>query len=340
MAFSRWAAFGSGLAAALAMIGCGGSSQPFGSTTAIAPAAFPLSATVTPDRQKSWMMPNARKATSLLYISNTGTSDVTVYTYLNGHGLLLVGKLTGFELPTGMCTDTSGNVWISDYSAEKLYEYAHGGSKPIETIRQHSGRPYDCSVDPKTGNLAVANQLPNHRYYSSGVVTVYPKGSTQGTTYRPPDGFSDVDFLAYDNQSNLFVDGTVYYYGDPALFELAKGASALTQLTLSGATLYQPGAISWLGPTLLLGDRDFQNQGTSGAYRVFVSGSVATVVGTLPFAGTQEAYGSWRRATNVIVPDHPADTVRIYALKDGSLVSKLTDSVSLPFGATVSSVPK
>lgn len=292
------------------------------------------------------MLPEAEQQPSLLYISNSGAANVTVYTYLNGGGLLLVGTLTGFSLPTGMCSDDAGNVWIPDYGTGAIYEYQHGGTGPIATIKQHTGLPFDCAVDPKTGSLAVADQHPNGHFQSYSDVVVFPKGSKKGTDYYPSTGFSQVFFVAYDNTSNLYADGTPclpygcssrgFSGGPPALFELSRGGSEFTQLTLGGATLNQPSAIDWVKPILLLGDQNFQNQGTNGAYKVFVSGSTATVVGTLPFNGTQQTYGFWRRAGRVIVPDHTGDAVRIYSLSDGALISTLTTEISLPFGAVVS----
>ncbi len=325
-----------GLTVALTgLAGCAGSSETSG---------FPVATQATRSLPRhSWMVPDAQKQPSLLYISNSGSSNVTVYTYLNGGGLLLVGTLTGFSSPTGMCTDSAGDVWISDYYSRKMFEYAHGGTTPIFTITEHSGLPYDCAVDPATGNLAVSNQHPNGHYRAYGDVVVYPKGAKKGIGYSfSPYGFSDVYFVAYDNKSNLYVDATPCSYycyyggGPPGLFRLSKAGAAFTQLTLSGATLYQPSAINWVNPTLLLGDQNFQNQGTSGAYRLFVSGSTATLVGSLPFAGTQQADGFWRRAGRIVVPDHTANVVRVYNLSDGSLFSQLTTGISQPFGAVVS----
>src|SRR5579871_5251079 len=94
-------------------------------------------------RQKSWMLPGA-KTQSLLYVSNQGNGSVTAYTYVNGGGLVLVGTLTGFSKPTGMCTDNAGNVWIPDYGTRLISEYAHGGTTPIFTIKEHIGLPFDC----------------------------------------------------------------------------------------------------------------------------------------------------------------------------------------------------
>ncbi len=336
--FGRWRLWL--CAFALVLGACGGSQLPVGAPGAVSNTGFasPL------ERAKSWMMPAAQKASSLLYISNWGTSDVTVYTYADGGGLVLVGTLTGFSLPGGLCSDSKGNVWIPDVNSRRLYEYAHGGTSPIETIQQSSGYPYDCAVDPTTGNLAVASQHPNGKYQSYSVVYVYPKGSKTARRYSTVHGFKYVYFVAYDNASNLYADGTpcfrdnCYYErnGPPGLYKLPNGGSEFERLDLRGATLHQPTAINWVKPTLLLGDRNFQNQGTSGAYKVFVSGSKATVVGTLPFDGTQQAYGFSRRAGLVVVPDYTGNAVRMYTLSDGSLVSTLTTEISSPFAAVVS----
>lgn len=334
-----------GLVSALGMLsGCAGTAQqPPLALQSVSSVAFKRNAaTVRMAPAKSWMLPGSQK-TPLLYVSNWGNGNVTVYTYLNGGGLLLVGTLTGFSFPAGLCTDTAGNVWIPDYNTGTIYEYQHGGTKPIEVISHQSGFPYACAVDPATGNLAVAKQHPYGHYRSYSVVDIYPKASKKGQPYDPYGGFREVYFVAYDNASNLYADGTpcisdCYYGGGgrPGLYELPKGGSEFTQLTLSGATLYKPTAINWVKPTLLLGDQNFQNQGTNGAYKLFVSGSTATVVGTLPFKGTQETYGFWRRAGNVIVPDYNANVLRIYSLSNGSLISTLSTKLSLPFGAAVS----
>ena len=344
MVFCKTASSAVALTVTLTVLaGCGGGSTGFDFQSGTQTFDGATSA-AHPHRERSWMAPDAQKQLSLLYISNAGSSSVTVYTYLNGGGLLLVGTLTGFSSLAGMCSDSAGDVWITDYRARKIFEYAHGGTTPIFTIGEHTGFPYDCAVDPTTGDLAVSHQHPNGHYQAFGDVVVYPKGSRKGVAHTiSPYGFSDVFFVAYDNMSNLYVDGTPCGYWDcytgsePAgLFTLVKNGSDFTPLTLSGATLYQPGAISWVSPTLLLGDQDFQDQGTSGAYKLFVSGSTATLVGSLSFDGTQQAGGFWRRAGRVIVPDRTGNAVRVYNLSDGSLFSTLTTGISSPFGAVVS----
>ena len=286
------------------------------------------------------MKPDAKNQPSLLYVSNWGTADVTVYTYLNGGGLVLVGKLTGFSLPAGMCTDKAGDIWIADYGTgvKKLYEYAHAGTSPIRILRQENGKPYDCSVDLNTGSLAVANELPKGKLTFANV-TVYPAGAHEGIHYAPPYGFQRVDFLAYDDKSNLYVDGLESYYTVRKLFELHKGGIKLRRLALRGGSLQEPGAIQWVNPTLLIGDNNLGNQGVAGAYKVLVSKTVATVVGKLSYKDTQAAGAFWRRAGRIVVPDTAGNIVRIYNLSDGSFYGSLTAGISQPFGAVVSQAP-
>jgi len=310
-------------AAVCILAGCGGS-QLFGSS------GRPVSPAV-----RAWMAPGAKKQPSLLYVSNDGTASVTVYTYLDGAGLILVGTLTGFSRPKGMCTDRAGDVWVVDEGTRKLYEYAHGGATPIFTIRETgSSEPIACAVDPNTGDLAVANQFPNAHYYEQGNVKLYHPGSHTGTKYSM--GFMQVEFLAFDNHDNLFVDGLPtdpYGYGNGPLVEIPSGGKALVNLTVNGGELDSPRAIQWINPTLLVGDREGNSLF---AYKLFVSGSVATVVGTLPFANTLDTYGFWRRAEKVVVPDWSGDVVRIYSLSDGTLYGSVTDDISKPFAAVIS----
>ena len=119
--------------------------------------------TVQPDHQPSWMSPDAKEQ-QLLYVSDQKTDDVYVYSYPTGK---LVGTLTGFAAPYGQCTDKSGNVFITQFDASDVTEYAHGGTNPIKTLDTAGEYPVGCSVDPKTGNLAVAKFISDN--YPGGI---------------------------------------------------------------------------------------------------------------------------------------------------------------------------
>ena len=123
----------------------------------------------------SWMV-NGLTNQDLIYVSNID-NEVTVYTASNQK---LVGVLTDFKQPMGECVDGSGNVYITDYAAEQILEYAHGGGKPIKTFSDSPYSPYTCTIDPTTGDLAVAD---NGDSSQAGDIAIWPPGSSQPTRY-------------------------------------------------------------------------------------------------------------------------------------------------------------
>src|SRR5579862_2447400 len=59
----------------------------------------------------AWVLPQAKRQ-DLLYISDLDAQAVFIYTY--GHGYKLVGELTGFFNPEGLCVDKTGNVYVTN----------------------------------------------------------------------------------------------------------------------------------------------------------------------------------------------------------------------------------
>lgn len=122
--------------AAIAMLpGCSGSQMqiPSGATQSVAPSAQRDGAMgVHPDHGRSWMKPEAKRD-NLLYISDIDTFDVYVYAYPKGE---LLGTLTGFNGPEGECVDKTGNVFVANYAASNILEFAHGGTSSIATLKR------------------------------------------------------------------------------------------------------------------------------------------------------------------------------------------------------------
>ena len=191
LGLSRYA-LAMGAASAL-LAGCGGSQPPIG-----APGAMPQSRAIAEDvaHGKSWMLPEA-SGSDLVYVSDMGNSSrpssVYVYSYPSGK---LAGDLTGFGSALDECTDERGNVFIADSSGANMgiYEYAHGASQPTEFLPLYYAKA--CSVDPKSGNLAVIQS-------NGGSVDVY--ADAQGT----PTVYTDSDIyyfggVSYDGSGILF----------------------------------------------------------------------------------------------------------------------------------------
>jgi hypothetical protein len=291
----------------------------------------------------SWMRPSAAKAANLLYVSNA--RDVSVYSYKDGGGIQQVGDLTGFVSPKSLCADKAGNVWVADYGARAMVEYAHGGTSPIKTIEHHtSGFPDACAVDPASNDLAVSWQHPNAKFEVYADVYIYPNERGPGKIYNRDGGFfSSIYFLTYDATGKLFADaspcydsGCYYSGGPPGLFVLAPRSNEFAQLPINGATLYEPSAVVWVNPTLLLVDRNFENGESSGAYKLLATKARAAVVGTLSLTGAGQVYGLTVRAGLAIAPDASTSIVRIYRISDDTLVSSFTQGLDSPYAAVVS----
>ena len=127
-----------------------------------------------PDHGASWMAKGAASG-ALLYLSDYATSDVYVYSW---PGLKVVGTLTGFANPQGECVDKSGNVWVTNSSASQLLEYAHGGTSPIASLATPNQYPASCSVNLRTGELAVGSI--ESTTLGQGGVTLFKNASARG----------------------------------------------------------------------------------------------------------------------------------------------------------------
>jgi DNA-binding beta-propeller fold protein YncE len=274
----------------------------------------------------SWMSPKAGK-TELLYVSSVLTGDVYVYSYSNQQ---LMGTLTGFEQPYGLCADKAGNVWIVNDGASEIVEYAHGGTSPIATLSDPGEYPEGCSVDPVTGNLAVTNF-----YSTSGAGSVSIYAGAQGAPHLYADSaMANYRFCGYDAQRNLFVDG-VTGSSAFAFAELPKGSSTFTNIALN-QKIEWPGGVQWDGKYVAVGDTD-----AAAIYQT--NGAKGQVKGTTQLDGANYVNQFWidttgkkkRQHESVVAPSQDGGVAGLYNYPAGGS-PKATITVSEPFGATVS----
>lgn len=179
----------------------------------------------------SWMK-SGTSSGDLIYVGSG--DDVEVYSYPGGS---LVGTLVGFHTINGLCADTHGNVWITNYTGYSgkgyLLEYAHGGTSPIATLA-YSGNPYDCSWDPLTGNLAVFG----------GKVAVYSNASGSPAYYTVPGAWvAGIPFyISYDGSGDIYVLGR-----KRKAAWLPKGGSTVLEAHVKGK-----GGLQWDGTYLTI----------------------------------------------------------------------------------------
>src|SRR5580700_6830429 len=241
---------------------------------------------------RSWMS-GATENGDLLYVSDTN-GKVDVYSYPAGK---LVGTLVGFKGPAGLCSDRAGNVYVVDTPAVAVLKYAHGGKKPIEVLHVYGYYPQGCSVDATTGDLAVANYASNPQL-GPGSVTIFRKGRGMGKSYQAPS-FNEYFFCSFDAKGNLYVDGTNAGTTQTEFAEMPHGSTSLTDVTLKQNLGPFPGAVQWDGKYVALFDAT-----ADVLYRIKVTGSTGTVVGTSRFKGDRSTLLSqfWIAGDTIVVP--------------------------------------
>ena len=220
------------IATSLIFAGCGQATSPsqpgvvsISNSLVVARIAHP----VEPDRKASWMSP-IRTHDRLIYVSDVGTDDVNVYAFELRN---LVGQLTGFNEPQGMCTDSHGNVYVTNTLDSNILEFAHGGTSPIQTFDDAGQYPVDCAVI-RFGDLVVANESATNggsgglSYFEgthpSNTITFSRLSKVSSIGYLPAVGFNFI--------TGLNADGNPQY---------AKFRFALNLLSLPIAS---PGAVS------------------------------------------------------------------------------------------------
>ena len=268
------------LAAAAVFAGCGGSQPSIG-----APRAMAQSPAIVQHASHggSWMLP----ATSSDLIYATGACGGTcVLSYPTGS---LVGTINVGD--AGACADTSGNVYIADKN--NLFEYAHGGSTPINTFTVSYGIINSCSIDPGTGDIATTVDQTNN--YN---VAIFSSPSSPPTTYVIS---FDIQYCGYDNAGDLFVDGYSDRGSDFSFYELPKGGSQFTSISVNPSLQIRPGMVQWDGHYITVEGIGINN-GVA-LYRLSVSGSGATVAGTTQFNGViKSALQSWIQGSIILIP--------------------------------------
>jgi hypothetical protein len=279
----------------------------------------PAATSAAPDA--SWLAPDA-SGNDLLYVSDVGTKKVYMYSYPAGK---LVGKLSGFARPQAMCTDASGDVFIPDLDAFKIYEYQHGAKKAESVLRDPGEDPDDCAVDPTTGNLAVANL--STPYTGPGDIVIYTNARGTPKKLKDPQ-MTFYLFCGYDDQGNLYVDGMSG--GSFEFAELPAGSSTFTNITLDKTFRY-PGAVQWDGKDVAVGDYE-----SNVIYRFKISGQTGTKVGTTRLSGSNFAIGFWIAGSTVIGPNDDSGNVMFWNYPAGGAHTKNIKGLKNPWGAVVS----
>jgi hypothetical protein len=201
----------------------------------------------------------------LLYVAD-GKATLLVFSYPQR---AFVERIDSVPKPWALCSDpVNGNVFVLNLQPYQVLEFAHGATAPMNTLNLEYFAQ-SCSVDPKTGNLAVPQ---------ANSVAIFKGGSGNPQMYSDTD-ISTFDVCTYDNNGNLFVTG--FTGGGQALTELNGRTDTFTNITLNQNIddLY---GIQWVGNYLAVNDFSGDN---AAVYRLKISSSNGKVVGKTPLKG-------------------------------------------------------
>ncbi|HYL27997.1 MAG TPA: hypothetical protein VEW74_09200, partial [Candidatus Nitrosotalea sp.] len=323
------------LVCAAALSACGASiSSPAAAppqTLAVA-GASPLADEA--DRSPSWISRDAKNAVELLYVSDLRGFAVHIYDFPS---LKPAGKLTGFDEPQGLCSDTAGNVWVTNTLTYQIVEFAHGKTKPIAKLADPLGLPVGCAIDPRSGDLAVTNVAD---FSGAASVLVYKHATGTPSAYGNSNQVADY-FAGYDAKGNLYVSGNGSK-GAYALTVLRNGSDSLASVKVSGATIGFPGTVAWHNTTLVLGDQSCKKKATSCLYRASVTGLTARVTASVSLGGSCDVAEVWVGTAQIAGGDDEANcryghsSVDRWPYPAGGAPSASTAGVGMPVGATVS----
>lgn len=322
-------------AAIASLAGCGGA-LPLDSGQGRPPSAIAAHG----DRSEAWMDAGAAKW-DLLYVSNVN-GTVSVYRYWQRK---LVGVLTGFSRPKGECVDRDGDVYVTDRVAEDIVEYRHGATTPAAVLADPGFQDYACSVDPTTGNLAVANSYRADG--DAGGIAIYKHARGEPKLYRIEHA-PNPQTCAYDFRGDLLVASDYVHDGRQvvSLDYWPKGSETFVQLHLGVSGSQADGIynVQWDGKDWALLD-----DGNVLRYRI-TNGGRATYEGTTYLSGNQEGdarfwianfpSGLTKRGTQIVAAEPYNDEVYYWKYPaGGSSTGSLSKGLDEPYGVATSLAP-
>ncbi|MBV8067256.1 MAG: hypothetical protein JO113_04705 [Candidatus Eremiobacteraeota bacterium] len=296
-----------------------------------------------PSLHKSWVSADARRERRLLFASDSGLDEVDIYSL---PGMKLEGQLTGagFNNPQGMCSDTAGDVYVTETNNTEIDEYSHAGSL-LARYPDSIGFPIGCAVDPATGNLAVTDIVNDGS--GPGQVLIYSNPSTQPKLVSNPSQYFYY-FAGYGPKSSLWVSGMNASGG----YMLSRcSASSCSTIGLSGGTVYYPGAVQWdaVHRSWVVFDQRCRDTTAACSYPVSPNGVLGTATTYDSYKGGSDCdliQGeiATDRRENVVGGDYEycgaaASTFNRWAYKAGGSPTKyatLSSSYSVPNGVAIS----
>jgi hypothetical protein len=213
--------------------------------------------------------------------------------------------------------NVGGKNQITEYRVPKT---------PLKTLSVNFYFPSSCAMNT-TGDLAVGILYGTSSLSSGGQVVIFKNASGSGKVYTTP--LDEEFFDGYDDQGNLFADGFTGDRSGFALVELPKGASKFRTIATSNAVQF-PGSVQWDGTYLTVFD-----QQVDATYRYTVSGTKATLKGTVKYTGAGDCAQTWVVKGMLYCGDNTNNDGEVFKYPaGGSAIAVFTGNFDFPLGAT------
>jgi hypothetical protein len=260
-----------------ALSGCGKALSP--------PAAGVTAAQFGRAAGGSWMLPEATNL-PLVYVSDIYDGIVDVYEYGKSRQ---VGAIHGFSQPTGQCVDKKGDVWVAEYGGNQAFEFAHGETKPLQVLATN-GDGTGCSIDPVSGDLAIANDYSPQNAW--GDIQIFHKARGTPTDYYSNPGKEGCAYMGapgYDDRGNLYFEAR-WGNGGLGICGLPAKGTAIVRVPIAKSKIFKeldhPGSVMWDGKYLTF--EDYRNNASQNSviYLATPNGSKLNVVGSVTLGAT------------------------------------------------------
>ncbi len=270
-------------------------------------SARPRFATLVPDQ--------LAKPNTYEYIINDYGTYAGIFDYPRGNKQIgKINKVGGQGCTNVLYGTGKETFWIVAGANDiTLYKVP---KKPLKRLSVSYGQPSSCAMDT-SGDLAVGN-------LTDGDIVIFKNASGSGTEMSTP--LSSEYFDGYDNDGNLFFDG--FNASDSfELVELPKGSSMFQPITTSNTVKF-PGSVQWDGTYLTVVD-----QRADAMYQYTVSGTKATLKGTVSLSGANDCAQTWIGTGVVFCADAGYGDGSVFKYPAGGKpIAVFTGNFDLPLG--------
>jgi hypothetical protein len=285
-------------------------------TTAARLSTMPRYATILPDRRAN--------GKDYVYVFNYYGTYASIFNYPKNTAM--VGQLYG--VGGQGCTNVLYGygkkiIWNPGRLATGgIQEYKVPSNKLLKTLPLNDTFTSSCAMNT-SGDLAVGILLSNS-YGPAGQVVIFKHARGSGKVYNTP--LAKEYFDGYDNNGNLFADGLGASYNF-MLVELPKGSSKAVTITTSNSPVF-PGSVQWDGKYVTVFD-----QLTTEMYQYTVSGTKATLEGTVTLSGSTDCAQTWIVGRLVYCGDAGNNDGEVYKYPaGGAAIATFTGSFAEPLG--------